>query len=166
MERWNLSTDSETETAKLGFCLGALIDRPLIVLLSGDLGAGKTCFSRGLARGLGVPEEVPIASPSYTLMNSYRGRLELFHFDLYRLSEPDELLELGMEDYLPGGGVAIIEWADLFTGLAQQYLAVRLSHEGPERRHFECAAAGSPALNLLQRWRRQWHKNSAGIGYG
>ncbi len=164
MERWNLSTGSEKETMELGFCLGALIDRPLIVLLSGDLGAGKTCFSRGLARGLGVPEEVPVASPSYTLMNSYNGRLELHHFDLYRLSEPEELLDLGLEDYLPGGGVAVIEWADIFTGLARQYLAVHMSHQGPDQRLLECAAAGSCALNLLQRWRRQWLRQSAGAG--
>ncbi|APG27437.1 tRNA (N6-adenosine(37)-N6)-threonylcarbamoyltransferase complex ATPase TsaE [Syntrophotalea acetylenivorans] len=156
MSVWSLSTSSEEETGRLGRCLGRLIEQPLVILLSGDLGAGKTCFSRGLARGLGVPEEVPVASPSYTLMNAYTGRLELYHFDLYRLAEPEDLLELGMEEYLPGDGVAIVEWADLFTGLAREYLAVHLSHEQADQRRIECRAAGAGPLALMQKWQGEW----------
>jgi len=156
MACWSLSTVCEEETGRLGRCLGLLIDRPLVILLSGDLGAGKTCFTRGLARGLGVPKEVPIASPSYTLMNTYNGRLELYHFDLYRLAEPDDLLELGMEEYLPGSGVAVVEWANLFSGLAKDYLAVQLSHQQSDQRNVECRAVGPCARVLLEDWRRQW----------
>jgi tRNA threonylcarbamoyladenosine biosynthesis protein TsaE len=159
---WSLSTASEEETGRLGRCLGRLIEQPLVILLSGDLGAGKTCFSRGLARGLGVPEEVPIASPSYTLMNAYQGRLELYHFDLYRLAEPDDLLELGMEEYLPGAGVAIVEWADLFSGLAREYLAVHLTHQRADQRHIECRAEGAGARTLLQKWQREWLDRAEG----
>ncbi len=156
MAAWSLSTACEEETGRLGRCLGLLIDKPLVILLSGDLGAGKTCFTRGLARGLGVPEEVPIASPSYTLMNSYSGRLELYHFDLYRLAEPDDLLELGMEEYLPGAGVAVVEWANLFSGLARDYLAVELAHQQADQRSVECRAVGSSARSLLENWRQHW----------
>lgn len=162
MSVWSLSTACEEETGQLGRCLGRIIEQPLVILLSGDLGAGKTCFSRGLARGLGVPEEVPIASPSYTLMNAYQGRLELYHFDLYRLAEPDDLLELGMEEYLPGAGVAIVEWADLFTGLAQEYLAVHLAHEQADQRRIECRAAGARARTLLQKWQGEWMSQAGG----
>lgn len=162
MSVWSLSTASEEETGRLGCCLGRLIEQPLVILLSGDLGAGKTCFSRGLARGLGVPEEVPIASPSYTLMNAYQGRLELYHFDLYRLAEPDDLLELGMEEYLPGSGVAIVEWADLFTGLAREYLAVHLTHQQADQRRIECRAAGAAARTLLQEWQEEWLSQAGG----
>lgn len=162
MSVWSLSTACEEETGRLGRCLGRLIEQPLVILLSGDLGAGKTCFSRGLARGLGVPEDVPIASPSYTLMNAYMGRLELYHFDLYRLAEPDDLLELGMEEYLPGAGVAIVEWADLFTGLAREYLAVHLAHEQADQRLIECRAAGTGARTLLQKWQGEWMSQAGG----
>ncbi len=162
MPVWSLSTACEKETGRLGRCLGRLIEQPLVILLSGDLGAGKTCFSRGLARGLGVPEEVPIASPSYTLMNAYQGRLDLYHFDLYRLAEPDDLLELGMEEYLPGAGVAVVEWADLFTGLAREYLAVHLTHQQADQRRIECRAAGVGARTLLQRWQREWLSQADG----
>lgn len=160
MPVWSLATVGEKETAQLGRCLGLLIEQPLVILLSGDLGAGKTCFSRGLARGLGVPEEEPVASPSYTLMNTYQGRMALYHFDLYRLSEPDDLLELGMEEYLPGAGVAVVEWADLFTGLAREYLAVHLSHQQADQRVIECRAVGVAARTLLQRWQQEWQRQT------
>lgn len=160
MSVWSLSTACEEETGRLGRYLGRLIEQPLVILLSGDLGAGKTCFSRGLARGLGVPEDVPIASPSYTLMNAYQGRLELYHFDLYRLAEPDDLVELGMEEYLPGAGVAIVEWADLFSGLAQEYLAVHLTHQQADQRRIECRAVGAAAQTLLQLWQEEWLKQA------
>ncbi len=160
MATWSLVTACEEETRRLGRCLGELIEQPLVILLSGDLGAGKTCFSQGLARGLGVPEEVPVSSPSYTLMNPYQGRLELYHFDLYRLSEPDDLLELGMEEYLPGNGVAVVEWADLFTGLAREWLAIRLTHQQGDRRHIDCHAAGAAARALLKRWQQAWQRQT------
>ena len=160
MSDWSLSTASEEETRRLGRCLGELIEQPLVILLSGDLGAGKTCFSQGLARGLGVPEEVPVSSPSYTLMNPYQGRMELYHFDLYRLSDPEDLLELGMDDYLPGNGVAVVEWANLFTGLAKEYLAIHFTHQQNGRRNIECRAAGSAAEALLADWKRTCHSQT------
>jgi tRNA threonylcarbamoyladenosine biosynthesis protein TsaE len=93
-------------------------------------------------------------------MNSYQGRMALYHFDLYRLSEPDDLLELGMEEYLPGSGVAVVEWADLFSGLAREYLAVHLSHQQADQRRIECRAVGAAARTLLQRWQGEWHRQA------
>ena len=99
-----------------------------VVALVGGLGAGKTCFCRGLARGLGVPPTVPITSPTFTVMNAYAGgRLPVYHFDLYRLSDLDELEAVGYRDFVGGDGVALLEWADRVPdGLPERYIEVRL----------------------------------------
>ena len=81
---------------------------------TGDLGAGKTAFTRGIARGLGIPEGV--TSPTFTIVNEYEGgRLPLFHFDLYRLGDPEELFDIGWEDYLARGGVGAVEWSEIVS---------------------------------------------------
>ena len=88
-----------------------------IVALDGELGAGKTLFVQGLAAGMGVPGEVFVRSPSFALLNEYRGgRLPLYHLDFYRLERAAEIWDLGLEEYLDGDGVCIIEWADRFPG--------------------------------------------------
>jgi tRNA threonylcarbamoyladenosine biosynthesis protein TsaE len=98
------------------FLIGKIIGRSLIekdvVALVGDLGAGKTCLTQGIARGLGVPDEYQITSPSFTLINEYQGRMMLYHLDLYRLSQAREIDDMGYEEYLFGQGVSVIEWAD------------------------------------------------------
>ena len=98
------------------FLIGKIIGRDLIekdvVALVGDLGTGKTCLTQGIARGLGVPDEYQITSPSFTLINEYQGRMMLYHFDLYRLSRASEMDDMGYEEYLFGKGVSVIEWAD------------------------------------------------------
>ena len=91
MRDWRLQTASPAETRELGRMLGALISGPVTILLTGDLGAGKTCLVQGLARGLGVPVDEPVTSPTFTLMNLYQGRLALCHFDLYRLASAEEI---------------------------------------------------------------------------
>ena len=88
-----------------------------MLALVGELGAGKTRFVQGLASGLGVPDDVFVRSPSFILINEYRGgRMPLYHFDFYRLERSDELGDLGIEEYLDGIGVSVIEWADRFPG--------------------------------------------------
>ena len=104
------TTRSEEETAYLGEKLGKAIHTPLTIALQGDLGAGKTVFVRGAARGLDVTGTV--SSPTFVLLKIYRGRLPLYHFDFYRLSPDDDTGELGFEEYLPGDGAAFVEWAD------------------------------------------------------
>jgi tRNA threonylcarbamoyladenosine biosynthesis protein TsaE len=164
VDDWVVSTTSSEQTQRLGRCLGQLIRQPLVVLLSGDLGAGKTCFTQGLALGLEVPEQEPVVSPTYTLMNPHRGRLELFHFDLYRLADADDLADLGLEDFLPGDGVAVVEWADRFSGLAAEYLAVEISHRGETGRTLRFHARGESAATLLAELRASWQGREASHG--
>lgn len=103
------------------FLIGKIIGRNLmerdVVALVGDLGTGKTCLTQGIARGLGVPDEYQITSPSFTLINEYQGRMMLYHFDLYRLSRASEMDDMGYEEYLYGQGVTVIEWADKLKGI-------------------------------------------------
>lgn len=156
MSDWRLDTASAEETHHLGRCLGHIIVEPAIILLSGDLGAGKTCMTQGIARGLGVPDDEAITSPTYTLMNQYEGRLPVYHFDLYRLADSEEMDELGMEEYLPGEGVAVIEWADRFPGLCRDGLDIRICHRGLENRTLHFHAIGPAGENLLEALQSAW----------
>ncbi len=104
-------TKTPAETEAVGETLAAALCPGAVVAFTGDLGAGKTAFVRGLARGLGIGERV--TSPTFTIVNEYEGgRLPLFHFDMYRLSSSDELFDIGWEDYLARGGVCAVEWSE------------------------------------------------------
>ena len=104
-------TYSPEETEKLGAALAQKLNAGTVIAYRGDLGAGKTAFTRGLARGLGYRESV--TSPTYTIVNEYLGgRLPLFHFDMYRLGSADDLWDIGWEDYLDRGGVCAVEWSE------------------------------------------------------
>ena len=105
-------TKSDKETICLGNKLGALLSEGDVVALVGDLGSGKTWFSKGLALGLGVGADTVIPSPSFALVNEYEGRYTFYHMDLYRLEDLSEVLYAGLEEYLYSGGVAVMEWAD------------------------------------------------------
>lgn len=121
-----LTTRKEEETAYVGEVLGGIISEPLVIALQGELGAGKTVFVRGAARGLEATDQV--SSPTFVLMKIYQGRLPLYHFDFYRLNEgEDETSELGFEEYLPGDGAAFVEWAERLPELLPpEHLLVRL----------------------------------------
>ena len=104
-------THSERETEAVGEALGRAAAPGAVIAFTGDLGAGKTAFTRGLARGLDIGERV--TSPTFTIVNEYGGgRLPLFHFDMYRLESSDELFDIGWEDYLRRGGVCAVEWSE------------------------------------------------------
>ena len=103
---------SEQETEELGAALAGRLKAGDVVAYRGDLGAGKTAFTRGLARGLGCTGRV--TSPTFTIVNEYEGRIPLFHFDLYRLGDEEELWDIGWEDYLGRGGVCAVEWSENF----------------------------------------------------
>ncbi len=104
-------THSESETEAVGEALAATLSPGTVIAFTGDLGAGKTAFTRGLARGLGIGERV--TSPTFTIVNEYEGgRLPLFHFDMYRLESSEELFDIGWEDYLRRGGVCAVEWSE------------------------------------------------------
>ena len=108
MERYSAS---EQETEALGEALAGRLAPGAVVAFTGDLGAGKTAFVRGMARGLGIPGRV--TSPTFTIVNEYEGgKLPLFHFDLYRLSSSEELFDIGWEDFLRRGGVCAVEWSE------------------------------------------------------
>ena len=104
-------THSPEETEKIGAALAQKLNAGTVIAYRGDLGAGKTAFTRGLARGLGYKESV--TSPTYTIVNEYLGgRLPLFHFDMYRLGSADDLWDIGWEDYLERSGVCAVEWSE------------------------------------------------------
>ncbi|NLM13656.1 MAG: tRNA (adenosine(37)-N6)-threonylcarbamoyltransferase complex ATPase subunit type 1 TsaE [Epulopiscium sp.] len=106
---------SEGETKQIGIGIGHSCKRGDIYCLIGDLGVGKTAFAKGLAEGLDINE--PITSPTFTVVNEYEGRLPLYHFDVYRITDIDEMDEIGYEEYFFGDGVCLIEWADLIEDL-------------------------------------------------
>jgi tRNA threonylcarbamoyladenosine biosynthesis protein TsaE len=122
---------SPEETVACGRAFAARLNAGDVLGLSGDLGAGKTHFVKGLAAGLGV--DTPVTSPTFTLLHEYRGgALPLFHFDFYRLETEEEVLAIGLDDYLSGGGIVVIEWAEKFARLLPQstrWLELRLLSE-------------------------------------
>ena len=112
-------TNSEGETEALGVWLAEALAPGAVIAFTGGLGAGKTAFTRGLARGLGIADRV--ASPTFTIVNEYEGgRLPLFHFDMYRLGSSDELFDIGWEDYLARGGVCAVEWSENVAGALEE----------------------------------------------
>jgi tRNA threonylcarbamoyladenosine biosynthesis protein TsaE len=126
--QFTLVTESDQETIELGFTLGTLLEEGDVVALVGELGSGKTWFTKGIARGLGVSPSTVITSPSFALVNEYPGRTTLFHMDIYRLGSLSELLSAGIEEYLHSGGVAVLEWADRWPEiLPDEVLKVELT---------------------------------------
>ena len=107
-----LITRSPKETQRLGYKIGKLLKRADVVALIGELGSGKTCLVQGLMEGLGVLDNYKGSSPSFVLINEYKGRVPVYHFDIYRLDNVEEVVKLGYEEYFYGKGVTIIEWAD------------------------------------------------------
>ena len=103
-------SNNEAETEELGARLAARLPDGAVVAMYGDLGAGKTAFVRGMARGMGL--DCRVSSPTFTIVNEYLGQRELIHFDMYRLSGADELFEIGWEDYLSRGAVCAVEWSE------------------------------------------------------
>ncbi|MBQ6661476.1 MAG: tRNA (adenosine(37)-N6)-threonylcarbamoyltransferase complex ATPase subunit type 1 TsaE [Lachnospiraceae bacterium] len=111
-----LDSYSAEETLRIGQMLGEKVPAGTVVCLEGDLGVGKTVFVKGVARGLGVHD--PVCSPTFTIVQEYRdGRIPLFHFDVYRIEDPEEMYEIGYEEYFFGDGVCLIEWAEQIAEL-------------------------------------------------
>ena len=130
---------NEEETRAFGLELGASLRKGDIVALIGDLGTGKTALTKYIAEGLGIRET--ITSPTFTIVQEYRqGRLPLYHFDVYRIGEPEEMYELGYEEYFYGDGVCVIEWADLIEELLPEYTKViRIEYgKNQEERIYHC----------------------------
>ncbi len=150
-ERISIHTDSEEQSRHLGFIVGSHMDAPAVIGLTGDLGSGKTVFVQGLARGLAVPERYPVNSPTYTLINEYPGRLPLFHVDLYRIADLEELDNIGFEEVASSGGLVVIEWADrLSSDLLAPDMAVFIDMGGSGRRAYRFFFYRRPARNLIE----------------
>ena len=128
-----IMTHSPAQTEAVGEALGKRLQPGSVVAYRGDLGAGKTAFTRGLARGLGAAENV--TSPTYTIVNEYlSGRMPLFHFDMYRLSSSDDLFDIGWEDYLERGGVCAVEWSENVADAMEEAVVVTIEKCGEESR--------------------------------
>jgi len=122
-------TKSEEETLNLGCKIGKTIFSPSLIALIGELGSGKTTLTRGIAKGMGI--EGVVKSPSFVIINEYSGPIPLYHFDLYRIDDPDQLNQLGYEEYFyTEKGVVVIEWADkILSLLPPQYLEIKMRME-------------------------------------
>ena len=126
-------TNSPAQTEAIGAALAAVLTPGSIIAYTGDLGAGKTAFTRGLARGLGCDDRV--TSPTYTIVNEYlSGRMPLFHFDMYRLGSSDDLFDIGWEDYLLRGGVCAVDWSENVDDAMENAIYVRIEKTGEETR--------------------------------
>ena len=126
-------SDSPAQTEALGFAFGQKLTAGTVIAYEGDLGAGKTAFTRGLAKGLGAKDAV--TSPTYTIVNEYLGgRLPLFHFDMYRLRSADDLWDIGWDDYLDRGGVCAVEWSENVREALENPITIRIEKTGDESR--------------------------------
>ncbi len=144
---------SETQTQRLGARLAPLLQPGDVIALNGELGTGKTRWVQGICQGLGVTD--PVISPTFTLINEYDGRLPVYHIDLYRLNNTTEIVEIGLEDYLYGVGVTLIEWADhAIDLLPENYLSIELHHLETMKRRVVLQAQGPQATILLQHYKR------------
>lgn len=152
---FSIITTSEDQTEQVGEMLGRLLRPGDVVCLYGDLGAGKTSLSFGIAMGLEVEEEY-IPSPTFTIINEYRGRVPFYHIDLYRLKEPSELDEIGFDEYIDSDGVAVIEWADRAEeDLPPERLNIYLSFVSENSREIGFLAEGERYGILLSELKRQ-----------
>ena len=126
-------TNSPLETERVGAVVAEKLSAGDVIAYEGDLGAGKTAFTRGIARGLGISD--PVTSPTYTIVNEYlSGRLPLFHFDMYRLHSSDDLFDIGWEDYLERGGVCAVEWSENVSEAMDGAIRVKIEKTGDESR--------------------------------
>jgi tRNA threonylcarbamoyladenosine biosynthesis protein TsaE len=126
-------TNSPLETEMVGEKLAKILLPGAVIAYRGDLGAGKTAFTRGLARGLGYAE--PVTSPTYTIVNEYLGgRMPLFHFDMYRLHSSDDLWDIGWEDYLDRGGVCAVEWSENVADAMENAIVITIEKLGDDAR--------------------------------
>ena len=146
-----LQTKSTSETIRIGKRIGSLLLTGDIVAFVGELGTGKTQFIKGLAAGVGVENTKYISSPSFTLINEYRGKTPFYHIDLYRLKAEKEAEELGLEEYVGGDGITAIEWADRIPSLLpRELLWVQIRYTGKQTRSIEILGQGDRYVELLK----------------
>lgn len=156
-----LTTTSVEQTRQLGTIVGQNLTTGGVITLLGDLGSGKTAFVQGLARGLAVPSDYYITSPTYTLINDYPGRLPFYHVDLYRLTTVADIEEIGLSEILSGKAVTAIEWADRLQKQALgDHLAVRIEISGEDTRQVTLTAYGRTRKILLKEIETEIRENT------
>ena len=137
-KKYAFRTHSPEETQEVGVRIGCQLRPGDVVALIGDLGVGKTCLTQGIARGVGIHEDQTVNSPSYILINEYEGEIPVYHIDLYRLQRLEDIVALGLEDYLEGDGICVIEWADRMGELLpESHIQVRITGEDEFTRAIE-----------------------------
>lgn len=142
-----IKTKSAEETEQLGERMAGFLLPGDVLTLEGDLGAGKTTFTKGLAKGLGIKRVVN--SPTFTIIKEYEGKLPLYHMDVYRLEESDE--DLGFDEYFSGGGVTVVEWASFIKDmLPQDYLAIKITLADEQEREIELTPYGKRYVELCE----------------
>jgi len=142
-----LISHSPEQTQKFGSCIGELALPGDIFLLVGSLGTGKTCLTQGIAWGLGIKEYT--MSPSFVIVRELYGRLPLYHIDLYRLDHLEEIVELGLDDYLYGNGVCVVEWAEKgLSVLPTEHLLIQISYLADTERSFQLKPSGKRYLEI------------------
>lgn len=147
---YTIATSSLDETRRLGERLGRLLKDGDIICLHGELGAGKTSFTQGIAKGMDVAKAF-ITSPTFVLVNEYKGAVPLYHIDLYRLNNIDEIEGIGLTEYLKGKGVTVIEWAEKADGLLpEESLSVHLENSGEDKRAFTFKATGKRYEEIIK----------------
>lgn len=156
----DIITRSPEETRRLGEIIGRAIAGKFTIALTGDLGAGKTVFVQGLARGLSVNPDDPVTSPTYTLINDYPGRIKLLHADLYRLSGAAELAGIGFEDVMDADAVLVVEWADrLPPGELAEDLSIRMVATDDMIRQISLFFCGRKKTDLIDQLKTTFHNS-------
>ncbi|CAN2042842.1 tRNA threonylcarbamoyladenosine biosynthesis protein TsaE [Candidatus Magnetomoraceae bacterium gMMP-15] len=147
-----ITTHSHKETFNYGFKIGSAVKPGMVIPLFGELGSGKTCLTQGIARGFGIPKEIPITSPSYTLINEYDWGQSFFHVDLYRLSSEWELDDIGLYEIVNGDGIVVIEWAErLPYDFLQDRMDIYLTITDAETRNIEFKIYNQADADLINR---------------
>jgi tRNA threonylcarbamoyladenosine biosynthesis protein TsaE len=148
---FNYRSPSPDKSRALGQALGRLLEGPAVIAFHGELGAGKTTFIQGLARGIGVADHYYVTSPSYTLINTYPGRIPFHHIDLYRIGDIDELDEIGFHDIIHGEGLVAIEWADRWPEiLPAKHINIAIEIIGSSSRRIIISTYGLDLTNLVR----------------
>lgn len=149
-KRASLSFANLKQTMAFGRRLGAAAQAGDVILLKGDLGAGKTTLTQAIGNGLGVDEQCYITSPTFSLLHEYAGRLPLYHMDLYRLSSEEEIEEVGFEEYIYGQGLTVIEWPERLGDLTPaDYLQIHITRQSPQGRKITVTAHGAMVERLV-----------------
>src|SRR5262245_15201461 len=157
---WTVASNSSQQTMSLGRQLGRLVEGGEIIGLVGELGAGKTCFVRGFAKGAGVGKGAWVRSPTFTLINEYDGRVPVYHIDLYRIGGREQLEGLNLREYLYSDGVSLIEWFEyLPEDEVDEYLELKIVHGGDSTRELTFAAHGPRYESIVESLRKLKIKN-------